>query len=253
MGELADRLAKVYEAHRQKIDRVERETAAAVVDIIAELERRMAGSGGGISSERKAPFGQPPPPSTPALKAEEIKPLTTLETATGSRITLIKADITRLAIDAIVNPASRSLEGGGGLEGRIFAAAGKDFVDECHGLGGVERGEAKITPGHQLLCRFVIHTAGPVWKGGDQGEPQMLASCYQNSLKLAKGYGLKSVAFPAISTGNFGYPLDQATRVAVQEIARFLSDNKGIEVVYLVGFGEDAVDAFSAALKEITA
>jgi len=249
MGELADRLAKIYEAHRQKIDRVERETAAAVVDVVAELERRMAGTS---KEEHKLPFGQPPVTATPALKPEEIKPLTQLETATGSRIALIKADITRLAVDAIVNPASRNLEGGGGLEGRIFAAGGKELIEECHGLGGVERGEAKITPGYKLLCRFVIHTAGPVWKGGDAGEPQMLASCYQNSLKLAKGYGLKSVAFPAISTGNFGYPLDQATRVAVQEIARFLSDNKGIEVVYLVGFGEDAVDAFSKALREIT-
>jgi O-acetyl-ADP-ribose deacetylase len=249
MGELADRLAKIYEAHRAKIDRAERETAAAVVDVIAELERRMAGTG---HEERKLPFGQPPVTAATALKAEEIKPITQLETATGSRIALIKADITRLAVDAIVNPASRSLEGGGGLEGRIFAAGGKELIDECHGLGGLERGEAKITPGYKLLCRFVIHTAGPVWKGGDAGEPQMLASCYQNSLRLAKGYGLKSVAFPAISTGNFGYPLDQATRVAVQEIARFLSENKGIEVVYLVGYGEDAVDAFSKSLREIT-
>ncbi len=249
MGDLADRLAKIYEAHRQKIDRVERETAAAVVDVVAELERRMAGTS---KEEHKLPFGQPPTSATPALKPEEIKPLTQLETTTGSRIALIKADITRLAVDAIVNPASRNLEGGGGLEGRIFAAGGKELIDECHGLGGVERGEAKITPGYKLLCRFVIHTAGPVWKGGDAGEPQMLASCYQNSLKLAKGYGLKSVAFPAISTGNFGYPIDQATRVAVQEIARFLTENKGIEVVYLVGFGEDAVDAFGKALKEIT-
>jgi O-acetyl-ADP-ribose deacetylase (regulator of RNase III) len=249
MGELADRLAKIYEAHRQKIDRAERETAAAVVDVVAELERRLAGTS---HEERKLPFGQPPASATPALKAEEIKPITQLETASGSRIVLIKADITRLAGDAIVYPASRTLEGGGGLEGRIFAAAGKELIDECHGLGGVERGEAKITPGYKLLCRFVIHTAGPVWKGGDAGEPQMLASCYQNSLKLAKGYGLKSVAFPAISTGNFGYPIDQATRVAVQEIARFLMENKGMEVVYLVGFGEDAVDAFSKALREIT-
>lgn len=251
MGELADRLAKIYEAHRQKIDRVERETAAAVVDVIAELERRMAGN---TSGERKLPFGQPATAAAaPAIKAEEIHPLTQLETANGSRIALIKADITRLAVDAIVNPASRNLEGGGGLEGRIFAAGGKELVDECHGLGGVERGEAKITPGHKLLSRFVIHTAGPVWKGGDAGEHQMLSSCYQNSLRLAKGYGLKSVAFPAISTGNFGYPLEQATRVAVQEIARFLSENKGIEVVYLVGFDESAVEAFSNSLREITA
>lgn len=249
MGDLADRLAKIYEAHRQKIDRVERETSAAVVDVVAELERRMAGTS---REERKLPFGQPPASATPALKAEEIKPITQLETASGSRIALIKADITRLAVDAIVNPASRTLEGGGGLEGRIFAAGGKELIDECHGLGGLERGEAKITPGYNLLCRFVVHTAGPVWKGGDQGEPQMLASCYQNSLKLAKGYGLKSVAFPAISTGNFGYPIDQATQVAVREIARFLMENKGIEVVYLVGFGEDAVDAFGKALREIT-
>lgn len=250
MGDLADRLAKIYETHRQKIDRVERETAAAVVDVIAELERRMAGTG---PTERKLPFGQPAVTAAPPLKADEIKPLTQLETANGSRIALIKADITRLEVDAIVNPASRNLQGGGGLEGRIFAAGGQELLDECHGLGGVERGEAKITPGYKLLCRFVIHTAGPVWKGGDQGEPQMLASCYQNSLRLAKGYGLKSVAFPAISTGNFGYPIDQATRVAVQEIARFLTENKGLEVVYLVGFADDAVDAFTKALREITA
>ena len=252
MGELADRLAKIYEAHRQKIDRTERETAAAVVEVIAEMERRMAGGDGGL----KSGLGQPQfagAPASPALKPEEIRPLTQLETANGARIALLKADITRLAVDAIVNPASRNLQGGAGLEGRILAAGGKGLQDECHELGGIERGEAKITPGHKLLCRFVIHTAGPVWKGGDQGEAETLASCYQNSLRMAKGYGLKSVAFPAISTGNFGYPLDQATRVGVQEIAKFLSASKGFEVVYLVAYDDDAVQAFTQALREITA
>lgn len=251
MGDLADRLAKIYEAHRQKIDRAERETSAAVVEVMAEMERRMAGTGG---AERKLPFGQPPASAAPtAIKLEEIKPLTQLETAGGSTIALIKADITRLAVDAIVNPASRTLEGGGGLEGRILSAGGKELIEECHGLGGLERGEAKITPGYKLPSRFVVHTAGPVWKGGDAGEPQMLSSCYQNSLRLAKGYGLKTVAFPAISTGNFGYPLDLATQVAVQEIAKFLSENKGIETVYLVGYDDDAVAAFTKSLREITA
>ena len=131
---------------------------------------------------------------------------------------VLQADITTLAVDAIVNAANSSLLGGSGVDGAIHRAAGKELVAECRTLGGCKVGEAKLTRGYRLPARFVIHTVGPVWEGGDEGEAQLLANAYANSLRVAEANGLASIAFPAISTGVFGYPPEEAARVAVDTV-----------------------------------
>lgn len=165
------------------------------------------------------------------------------------RIRIIEADITQLRVDAIVNAANRSLLGGGGVDGAIHRAAGPDLLVECRALGGCETGQAKITGGYRLPARHVIHTVGPVWQGGERGEPELLAACYRNSLRLAIERGVRTIAFPAISCGVYGYPPDQAARIAVRQVRAFLADDDRIETVYLVCFGEDIRQSFQQALQ----
>ena len=169
------------------------------------------------------------------------------------RIDVILGDITKLTVDAIVNAANTSLLGGGGVDGAIHRAAGRGLLDECRTLGGCPTGEAKITKGYNLPAKWVIHTVGPVWHGGSHGEDELLASCYRNSLALAEKHGIRTIAFPAISTGVYGFPLERAARLAVKEVAGFLERNVTIEQVTFVCFDRYAHDVFAQALKESSA
>lgn len=164
------------------------------------------------------------------------------------RIELSQADITTLAVDAIVNAANETLLGGGGVDGAIHRGAGPALREECRALGGCSTGQARITGGHRLKARHVIHTVGPIWRGGEAGEPQLLASCYRESLSLARANGLRSIAFPAISCGVYGYPVIEAASVAVGEIERFLRQDETLERVLLVCFGAGIHEAYQAVL-----
>ena len=167
------------------------------------------------------------------------------------RIQVFEADITTLAVDAIVNAANSSLLGGGGVDGAIHRAAGPELLEECRTLGGCDTGDAKITGGHNLPATHVIHTVGPVWHGGDSNEDALLASAYRRSLEVAAANGLRTIAFPAISTGVYGFPVDRAARIAVREVAAYLEGHPEFEHVQLVCFNEQALSEFTSALSEI--
>ena len=164
-----------------------------------------------------------------------------------SRIEIVEGDITRLDVDAIVNAANESLLGGGGVDGAIHRAAGPELLAECRTLGGCPTGEARITSGYRLKARRVIHTVGPVWRGGTQGEPELLARCYRNALALAVVEGLESMAFPAISTGIFGYPLDQATRLAVATVRGESAAHGNLDVTFAC-FDQHTLDIYEKEL-----
>jgi len=170
----------------------------------------------------------------------------------SERLEIVQADITRLTVDAIVNAANSSLLGGGGVDGAIHRAAGPGLLEECRKLGGCRTGEAKLTKGYNLPARFVIHTVGPIWGGGGRGEEELLASCYRSSLTLAQQHGLKTIAFPAISTGAYGFPIERAARIAVQEVRRFLRHDATLEKVILVCYDRQAYDILAAAAEEAT-
>jgi len=165
------------------------------------------------------------------------------------RVTLLEGDITKVQVDAIVNAANTSLLGGGGVDGAIHRAAGPELLAECRSLGGCPTGEARITAGYGLSAKHVIHTVGPIWGGGDRGEPELLACCYRNSLALATKHELRNIAFPAISCGIYGYPIEDACQIAVRETLAYLDRNQLPESVIFVCFGRDIYDAYQAALN----
>lgn len=169
----------------------------------------------------------------------------------GSRITIIQGDITQLAVDAIVNAANSSLLGGGGVDGAIHRAAGPALVDACRRLGGCPTGEVRLTPGFNLAATHVIHAVGPVWHGGDAGEPQLLASCYQQALALCSRHQLSTIAFPAISCGIYGYPLELATEVALTTIIRHLQHHSLPHKVTLVGYVARDVQTMRALYRAL--
>ncbi|MGM9578980.1 MAG: O-acetyl-ADP-ribose deacetylase [Evtepia sp.] len=168
------------------------------------------------------------------------------------RIQVIQGDITRQTCDAIVNAANTSLLGGGGVDGAIHRAAGPDLLAECRTLHGCETGKAKITRGYRLPARYVIHTPGPIWHGGDRNEPALLASCYRSCLELAEANGCQTVCFPSISTGVYHFPLNQAAGIAVETIAEFLADHAAPAQVTMVCFDGKTKAAYDQALAALT-
>lgn len=171
-----------------------------------------------------------------------------LDSGPDDRIEVLEGDITRLRVDAIVNAANETLLGGGGVDGAIHRAAGPDLLRECETLGGCETGQAKITRGYRLPAGHVIHTVGPVWRGGGHGEAELLAACYRNSLDLAARQGIRTIAFPAISCGIYAYPIDQAAGIAVREVREFLASDSVLARVYLVCYGQEIYDAYRKAI-----
>ncbi|MBZ4653962.1 MAG: Appr-p processing domain protein [Peptococcaceae bacterium] len=169
----------------------------------------------------------------------------------NQRLFIIEGDITRCETEAIVNAANSTLLGGGGVDGAIHRAAGPGLLEECRKLKGCPTGEAKITKGYNLPAKWVIHTVGPVWQGGNSGEDELLARCYRNSLALAAEYQIKTIAFPSISTGAYRFPVERAARIAIKEIKDFLRKNTTMEKVFMVCFNKEAYSAYLAAAKEI--
>ncbi len=170
----------------------------------------------------------------------------------ASRIELTRGDITRVAVDAIVNAANTSLLGGGGVDGAIHRAAGPELLAECQRLGGCPTGSAKLTKGYRLPAKYVIHTVGPVYRDGKSGEPALLAGCYRTALKLAVDNGCRSIAFPAISCGVYGYPMDAAARIAIGEVMAFLGSHPAMEKVLFVLFDERGLDTYRKVFNQLT-
>lgn len=168
----------------------------------------------------------------------------------AAKIKLVDADITTLQVDAIVNAANNSLLGGGGVDGAIHRAAGSGLLQECRRLHGCATGDARITKGYNLPAQFVIHTVGPVWQGGSSGEEDLLAGCYQKCFKLARENNLRTIAFPAISTGVYGFPKKKAAFIAVRETRKALSDNEELERVLFVCFNTETRTAYEEVLRE---
>lgn len=169
-----------------------------------------------------------------------------------AKIKLLQGDITKLHTDAIVNAANTPLLGGGGVDGAIHRAAGPELLAECKTLGGCPTGEAKITKGYKLPAKYVIHTVGPVWHGGRKSEAQLLESCYRNSLQLAKEHDLHSIAFPAISTGVYGFPFDQASKIALKATQDFLKNPGSLEEVIFILFGKNDFEQFQKIFEKAT-
>ncbi|MCL6493451.1 MAG: O-acetyl-ADP-ribose deacetylase [Ignavibacterium sp.] len=165
-----------------------------------------------------------------------------------TQIELHKGDITKLKVDAIVNAANTSLLGGGGVDGAIHRAAGPELLEYNRKLGGCKTGEAKITPGFKLSAKYIIHTVGPVWQSGNHNEDELLANCYRNSLKLAAENEIKTIAFPAISTGVYSFPLERATKIAVNEVKKFLEKNDFFEKVIFVCFDDKTYQVYEKVL-----
>ena len=167
-----------------------------------------------------------------------------------AKIEVQQGDITKFKVDAIINAANTSLLGGGGVDGAIHRAAGPQLLGECRTLNGCPTGEAKITNGYNLPAQYVIHAVGPVWNGGNNNEDELLKNCYRNSLKLAAEYGVKSIAFPAISTGVYRFPLERASQIAVAEVTKFLKSNDSIDRVIFVCFDERTYGVYEKLLNE---
>jgi len=169
------------------------------------------------------------------------------------KITALKTDITKLAVDAIVNAANSSLLGGGGVDGAIHRAAGPELLDECRLLGGCKTGQAKLTKGYRLPAAHIIHTVGPVWNGGNRREPELLADCYRSCYEITQNRGFRSIAFPAISCGIYGYPVEPAVEIAVHETVAALARNPAIESVVFACFNADVYEAYEKKLQEFAA
>lgn len=167
------------------------------------------------------------------------------------RMTVVTGDITKEQVDAIVNAANEGLRGGGGVDGAIHRAAGPELLEECRGLGGCPTGDAKATKGYRLPATWVIHTVGPVWHGGSRGEDELLASAYRRSMEVAKDLGARTVAFPAISTGVYGFPADRAARIAVNTVAQFLGRNDTPHEVRFVCFSAESAGTVQAAVDDL--
>jgi O-acetyl-ADP-ribose deacetylase (regulator of RNase III) len=164
------------------------------------------------------------------------------------KVKLLKGDITKLEVDAIVNAANKTLLGGGGVDGAIHRQAGPKLLEECKTLGGCETGQAKVTKGYNLPAKFVIHAVGPVWYGGKNNEEELLADCYRNSLRLAQGKNINTIAFPCISTGVYRFPKDKAAEIAVREVKNFLENNSAIESVSFVCFDDENFEIYRKLL-----